>query len=41
MNNIDIERLREDLLNYFGTAAFQFPFAFMDVIDYNGGHDGN
>ena len=30
--NIDYERLREDLINYFGTAMVLFPVAVMDVI---------
>ena len=30
--NIDIERLRKDLLGYFGSAMFSgFPMAMMDV----------
>ena len=30
--NIDIERLRKDLLDYFGSAMFSgFPMAMMDV----------
>ncbi len=28
---IDIERLREDLINYFGTAMFYNPVAMMDL----------
>ena len=31
MKNIDIERLREDLINYFGTAMMKFPMAMMDL----------
>lgn len=31
--NIDIERLRKDLLDYFGSAMFSgFPMAMMDVM---------
>lgn len=38
--NIDIERLRQDLIDYFGCATTIFPIAIMDVIeienaDYN------
>ena len=28
---IDIERLRDDLINYFGTAIFYNPAALMDL----------
>ena len=31
--NIDIERLREDLINYFGTASFYNKMAMMDLIE--------
>lgn len=31
MDNIDFERLREDLIDYFGTAMMQFPMAMMDL----------
>ncbi len=32
--NINIEALRSDLMDYYGTAAFSAdPFAMMDVID--------
>ena len=30
--NIDIERLRDDLINYFGTASFYNQMAMMDLI---------
>ena len=30
--NIDYERLREDLMDHFGTAMVLFPVAIMDVI---------
>jgi len=30
---IDIERLRQDLMTYFGTASFYNPPAMMDLID--------
>ena len=30
--NIDIERLRQDLIDYFGSATPIFPVAIMDVI---------
>lgn len=30
--NIDVEKLRKDLMDYYGTAAVNgFPLAFMDV----------
>ena len=29
--NIDIERLRQDLINYFGTAMSYFPMAIGDL----------
>ena len=32
MENIDIEKLRNDLINYFGTASFYNPTAMMDLI---------
>lgn len=31
--NIDVETLRQDLIDYFGTATFVFPVAIMDVIE--------
>lgn len=31
--NIDIERLRQDLIDYFGTATAVYPVAIMDVIE--------
>ena len=31
--NINIEELRKDLTDYFGTAMFTFPVAMMDLID--------
>ena len=30
--NIDYEKLREDLIDYFGSAMPMFPVAVMDVI---------
>ncbi len=33
MENIDIEKLRNDLINYFGTASFYNPTAMMDLIE--------
>jgi hypothetical protein len=30
---IDIEALRRDLMNYFGSATPMFPQAYMDVIE--------
>lgn len=30
---IDVDDLRRDLVNYFGTASFYNPVAMMDVID--------
>lgn len=30
---IDIESLRKDLMDYFGSATPTFPFAYMDVIE--------
>ncbi len=34
MENIDIDRLRNDLKDYYGTAAFNVsPVAFMDMFD--------
>ena len=32
MNNIDYERLRKDLIDYFGSATPMFGVAYMDVI---------
>lgn len=29
----DIERLRNDLINYFGTASSFFPVAYMDLFE--------
>ena len=34
--NIDIERLRKDLIDYFGSATSIYPVAIMDVIDVEG-----
>jgi len=31
--NIDIERLRQDLIDYFGSATPIYPVAIMDVIE--------
>lgn len=31
--NIDIERLRQDLIGYFGSATTIFPMVIMDVIE--------
>lgn len=33
MNSIDIEKLRRDLIDYFGSATSFNPVAFMDVIN--------
>lgn len=32
MENIDYEKLREDLINYFGSATSFYSVAYMDVI---------
>ena len=32
MENLDFEKLRRDLINYFGSATSFNPVAFMDVI---------
>lgn len=37
--NIDIERLREDLINYFGTASSYNPIAMMDLIKVENASD--
>ena len=37
--NIDIERLREDLINYFGTALSYNPIAMMDLIKVENASD--
>lgn len=37
--NIDIERLREDLINYFGTASFYNPIAMMDLVNVESASD--
>lgn len=31
--NIDLEKLREDLIDYFGTAMGTFPIAVMNVAE--------
>lgn len=31
--NIDFEKLRQDLINYFGSASFIYPVAIMNVIE--------
>ena len=31
--NIDIERLRQDLIDYFGSVSSIYPVAIMDVIE--------
>ena len=31
--NIDIERLRQDLIDYFGSATSIYPMAIIDVIE--------
>lgn len=36
---IDIEALRNDLINYFGTASFYNPVAMMDVIEVESATD--
>ena len=33
MKELDIEKLRKDLLNYFGSATCIYPNAFMKVIE--------
>lgn len=33
MNNIDIEKLRNYLINYYGTASTFYPQAIYDVIE--------
>ena len=30
---IDIDKLKDDLINYFGSATPMYPVAFMDVIN--------
>ncbi len=32
MENIDYEKLREDLINYYGSATTFYPASYMDVI---------
>jgi len=40
MEKIDINKLREDLINYFGTAMGMFPMAIMDLNEvYNASDD--
>ena len=40
MEDIDIDQLRKDLIDYFGTAAFlASPVAFMDLIDVENASD--
>ena len=31
MNNIDIDRLRKELIDYYGTASMLYPIAIMDL----------
>lgn len=31
MNNIDIDRLRKELIDYYGTASVLYPIAVMDL----------
>lgn len=31
MNNIDIDRLRKELIDYYGTASMLYPMAIMDL----------
>ena len=38
-DSIDIERLREDLISYFGTASFYNKPAMMDLIEVEKGSD--
>ena len=33
INDIDFDSLREDLINYFGTASTSFPMAMVDVVN--------
>ncbi len=33
MEEIDIERLRVDLINYFGCATSFFPIAYIEVLE--------
>lgn len=33
MNNIDIEKLRNYLINYYGTASTKYPQAIYEVIE--------
>ena len=37
--NIDIEKLREDLIDYFGTASFYNKMAMMDLIKVEKAND--
>lgn len=37
MNNIDIEKLRNYLINYYGTASTFYPQAIYDVIELENG----
>ena len=38
-DNIDIDRLRSDLIDYFGSATPFYPVAYMDVIDLENASD--
>lgn len=37
--NIDFEKLREDLIDYFGTAMGSFPIAVMNVAEVESASD--
>ena len=37
---IDIDRLREDLINYFGTAIYYNPMAIMDLEEIKRADEG-
>lgn len=39
IDDINFEALREDLINYFGTASSFYPVAFMDVISVQNATD--
>lgn len=37
--DIDFDKLRRDLMNYYGTATSVFPMAYMDVINVENASD--
>lgn len=39
MEELDIELLRNDLINYFGSATSIYPNAYMDVIEVLNAND--